>query len=160
MKLRVNFYFLIILMASMLVIIGLSLTMAAFKSKLLPIMISSTVLVLAAIGLKQEISARDKPESATAADKEEESGAEDTEKGLRSYLPVWAWLIGFALAIYLLGFLVAMPLFVLAYMKKNGIGWLMAIISAILTSVFVYGVFELALSVELYRGLLFTWLIG
>jgi len=66
--------------------------------------------------------------------------------------------VGFFVAIYLLGFIIAIPLFILAYMKAHGTRWLAAITFAILTPTIIYGIFELALGVVLYRGLLFAWL--
>ena len=57
-----------------------------------------------------------------------------------------------------MGFIVAIPVFVFAYMKTHGEGWIFAIIAAALTAAAIYGVFEIALKAELYQGILFIWL--
>jgi hypothetical protein len=60
---------------------------------------------------------------------------------------IWSWIIGFFLLIQLVGFPIAVPLFVLAYSKFYGARWPLAIgVSAIAWS-FVYGVFEKILHV-------------
>ena len=81
--------------------------------------------------------------------------AESGESWLR-YGVLFAWLVGLFLAVYLAGFLVAIPLFILSYMKTHGAKWHVAIIFAILVTAIVYGVFEVALKVYLYEGLLFS----
>ncbi|MBI4186730.1 MAG: tripartite tricarboxylate transporter TctB family protein [Chloroflexi bacterium] len=156
MKVRGNFYFLVIIMVSMLVIIGLSVQMETIKSKLLPLLMGSIAFVLAAIELWRETLGKD--ESATTATAIDVIKNEEARRGLREYLGKLGWVIGFSLAIYLLGFITSIPLFVLAYMKSHGIGWRVAIICAVVAIAAIYGVFEFALRVELYRGLLFTWL--
>ena len=69
-----------------------------------------------------------------------------------------AWIAGFTLAIYLLGILIAVPLFVYSYMKAHGTRWHIAIISSIVLVAIIYLGFDLGLGRELYAGLLFTWL--
>jgi hypothetical protein len=56
------------------------------------------------------------------------------------------------------GYLIAIPLFVLFYMKRLGARWLTVVISTLLTTGFIYVVFEIALELKLYRGLLLTLL--
>ncbi len=154
MKIRGSSYFLIVIMIIMLVIIGLSLRMEYFESKLLPLVIGSAVFVLAAIGLGREIMAGGEREATVA--RGETTTREETREGWRGYLLAGAWVAGFFLAIYLLGFIIAIPVFILAYMKSHGTRWLAAIAFAILSPLVIYGVFELALRVILYRGLLFS----
>ena len=43
-------------------------------------------------------------------------------------------------------------------MKRLGARWLTAVISTLLTTGFIYVVFEIALELKLYRGLLLTLL--
>ena len=69
-----------------------------------------------------------------------------------------AWLWGLGIGIYLAGYAVAIFLFVLLYMKWLGARWRTAIVCAIISPLVVYGVFQLALKMDLYRGLLFSWL--
>ncbi len=150
MRITGNTYFYIIIMAIMLVFIISSLRLEYFMSKLLPLLVGSIVFLLAAIGLVQEMLAGEKPKAAVTDD--ETPGEQKAEARLREYLPMGAWLGGMSLAIYLVGFVITIPLFVFAYMKSHGIGWLAAIIYATLITVVIYGTFELALGVTLYRG--------
>ncbi len=65
---------------------------------------------------------------------------------------------GFLLITYLLGFPIAIPLYILAYMMSHGTSWLVAASCGIGTSAAVYCLFGLALGMDLHRGLVFTWL--
>lgn len=150
-KISGSAYFYIVIMVLTLVIIGLSLGMKYFDSKLLPLIIGGAVFVLAAIGLMLETKARDKQRG-------EKTRSAATREGWRGYWFAGAWVVGLFLAIGLLGFIIAIPLYILAYMKSHDTRWLTAIAFAILTSLFIYGIFELALRIPLYRGLLLSWL--
>ncbi len=74
-----------------------SLRMEYFMSKLLPLLIGSIVFLLSAIGLVQEILARDKSKATVTEDKT--PGEQKAEARLREYLPMGAWLGGISLAI-------------------------------------------------------------
>lgn len=152
-----NSNLLIIIILIMLFIIGWSLFgMEYFESKLLPISIGGIVLVLTLIGLWNELRARGEREITAAV------GEKDTGKraigGWGGYLINLAWIAGFVLGIYLLSFIIAIPLFMLSYMRWLGTSWRTAIIFTVLTPAIIYGAFEVVLRIELYRGLLFTWL--
>jgi hypothetical protein len=151
-KIRPSSYFLIAIMAIMLIIIALSLGMEYRTSKLLPLMIGGIVFVLGAIQLIKELRA------GKAEMEGEERATADISAERRRFLLTSAWVIGLFLAIWLLGFMVTIPLFILAYMKSHGIRWLAAITFAVIVTALSYGVFELLLRVELYRGLFYTWL--
>ncbi len=74
-------------------------------------------------------------------------------------LEIWSWLIGLFVVILLVGFPIAVPLFVFAYAKFYGSRWITAIIMSGVSWGFIYGVFEETLHVRwpepfLYR--LFT----
>lgn len=60
---------------------------------------------------------------------------------------IWSWIVGFYLLIVTLGFPIAVPLFVLAYSKFYGAGWLPGIALSSIAWGFVYGVFEKILHV-------------
>ena len=157
MKSKGNAYFLIIIMVIMLAIIIQALRMEFYTSKLLPLILGTTVFILAAIGLAQEFMAERKPEAPpdTAAPVDV---VDKVEPGLRQHLPIASWIFGLALAIYLFGFIITIPVFIIAYMKSQGVRWLITILSAVLMTAFIYGGFAVLLRVELYRGLLFSWL--
>ncbi len=156
MKLKGNAYFLMIIMAVVLAMIIMALQMEYYTSKLLPLIIGGFVFILAAIGLVGEIVSREKPEAAATGD--EDAREAKAKEGLRIYLPISAWILGVSAAIYLVGFVIAIPVFILTYMKSHGIKWTISIISTIVTIAVIYGAFEVALGVDLYQGQLVKWL--
>jgi hypothetical protein len=62
-------------------------------------------------------------------------------------LEIWAWLWGLFFAIHLIGFPVALPLFVFLYVKLYGGSWLTTIILTAVTWGFLYGIYDYLLSV-------------
>lgn len=138
-------YFLLVIMAVLLIVIVSSLRTESLYSKLLPLAIASCGLVLALVQLAKELLGKE------AAAKTETEG-----KGYwRGFFLAAAWLVGYTLFIYLLGFIIATFLFILAYMKSHAFGWFLTITVTVLTTALVYGVFILALQFHLYEGLLF-----
>jgi hypothetical protein len=78
---------------------------------------------------------------------------------LRRTLVAAGWILAFFAAIVLLGFPVAVPLFVLLYLRLQGAeGWIVSIaMTAAVWSVF-YGLFDLMLHLPFPAGWLFSWL--
>jgi len=144
MKPKPGAYFIMVVMAVSLAIVLGALTFPYKSIKILPMIIGSIVFVLAAIALVRELRS-----------KKETRGPEEATS-LHSYWSTGAWMVALALAIYLIGFLIAIPLFIIAYLKIQGRGWLKGIIIAGITTPLLYAVFELSLQVRLYRGLLFS----
>jgi len=77
---------------------------------------------------------------------------------LRRTLVAAAWIIGFFAAIVLLGFPIAVPLFVLLYLKLQGReGWGISIAITLGTWALFYGLFDLLLHLPFPTGWLFAW---
>jgi len=55
---------------------------------------------------------------------------------------VWAWLWGLLFTIHLVGFPIALPLFVLLYLRSYGGSWLTVTILTAVTGSFLYGVYD------------------
>jgi hypothetical protein len=72
-------------------------------------------------------------------------------------LEIWAWIFGFFVAIHLVGFLVAVPLFVLAYGRVYGAGWPTSLGLAFVCWGFVYGLFERVLHAPWPHAILFSF---
>ena len=123
-----------------------------FESKLLPVLIGSIVALLATVGLWNELRAQ-KTHNAPSS-----PGSAFARESWRGYLIHFGWLAGFLLAIFFIGYLLAIPIFLFSYTRRLGSRFLVAIASATTVSAFIYVAFELALDVKLYRGLLFLWL--
>jgi hypothetical protein len=62
-------------------------------------------------------------------------------------LEIWVWLWALFLAIHLIGFLAALPLFVFLYVKLYGGSWPTTLILSGGTWAFLYGIFEQVLHV-------------
>lgn len=65
------------------------------------------------------------------------------------------WTAGFALAIYILGFYIAIPVFTISYLKWHRRSWIVSIIFACSTLALSYLIFEQLLKVPLFPGLIF-----
>lgn len=64
------------------------------------------------------------------------------------------WMVSLVVGVHLVGFLVAIPVFLLVFLKLHDTGWLSAILIAGITTGTIYGLFEYFLEREFYRGLL------
>ena len=70
-----------------------------------------------------------------------------------------AWMLGFFAAIVLIGFPLAVPLFVLLYLKlQGGEGWTLSIITTVTVAAVFYGLFDAMLHLPFPPGLLLSWL--
>jgi hypothetical protein len=138
-------YFLILILLTMGLMIGVSLTFRYFESALLPVIVGSLVFVLAALELWREVSAKDQSPKG-------ERESEGMGTGFGSMLP---WLFGFGAAIYLAGFLIALPLFLFLYSKWRKRSWRTAILFTAITTLLIYLVFEMGFRTKLWKGLIF-----
>lgn len=77
---------------------------------------------------------------------------------LRRTLYAAGWILAFFLAIVLLGFLIAVPAFVLAYLRIQGKrGWVFSVVfTAVVWSLF-FGLFDLLLHLPFPAGLILAW---
>ena len=76
-------------------------------------------------------------------------------------IAVISWTVGFFLAIWLLGFSIAVPLMILLYLKIAGKeSWLMTAQVTFFSWLFYWGLFEKLLNVPFPEGLLLSWISG
>jgi sterol desaturase/sphingolipid hydroxylase (fatty acid hydroxylase superfamily) len=73
----------------------------------------------------------------------------------RPFIFAVAWIGAFTLFIWLLGFVVGLPLFVFVYVKAHEAGWKWALILPIIMFLIVYVGFAVLMESPLYEGLLF-----
>jgi putative tricarboxylic transport membrane protein len=71
-------------------------------------------------------------------------------------LEIWAWLWGLFFAIHLIGFPIALPLFVFLYVKVYGGSWWTTILLSAGTWIVIYTIYDYVLSVPWPR----PWLAG
>jgi hypothetical protein len=69
---------------------------------------------------------------------------------------IWiAWMFGFSLTVFLVGHLVAIPIFMLLYMLANKEKWYIALGSAVMVTLIVYFAFVVATQSTLYGGVVY-----
>jgi hypothetical protein len=69
-----------------------------------------------------------------------------------------AWILGFFAAIVLLGFPIAVPLFVFLYLRLQGReGWLFSLVFTAAVWASFYGLFDRLLHLPFAEGWLITW---
>jgi len=129
-----------------------SLIFGYWESMVLPLAISSLILILATVEVGRELMRQREREAVTARETAEDSKpkAENRRLGL-----ICGWAAGFCLIIYLLGFHIAIPLFTLTYLKWRGRSWLTTAVFTVALLAFTYAVFDVILKSPLYRGLIF-----
>jgi hypothetical protein len=84
--------------------------------------------------------------------------AEDKTLQSRRERKSFLWLLLMLALVYLLGLLIALPLYTLLYLKSGSEKWLTAIVSALAIFGLIYGISVLDLGTQLYKGLLWDWL--
>ena len=119
------------------------------KSMLFPWWLGGALSILLTVQLVREL--RETRRKAIEG-KAEEAGF----KRWRTYLPPMAWLLAILPMIYLLGYLVTVPLYTFLVLKFHGERWLLSFLIASAAGVFLYVAFSLLLKVPFYEGLLFS----
>ena len=157
-KLPGSSYSVILVAIAMLVVIGSALRLESFASKLLPLIIGSMVFLLAIIGLAREIRVGYSLKGTAVSASEGGTGEKKKNTGVLEYSGISAWILGYSLSIYLLGFLIATLVFVGAYMKRHGSNWFETVMTAVIFTAIIYAVFDLAFNTDLYKGQLLMWL--
>ena len=132
--------------------IGLVMLAALFIAKDWPIRASIIILLLGSIGvvlalaqLRLDLRAARAEDSKILLPTFEVQAIE--HQGRWGSLEIWAWLWGLFFAIHLIGFPIALPLFVFLYAKLYGSSWLTAILLTAITWGFLHGVYDNLLSV-------------
>ena len=74
-------------------------------------------------------------------------------------ITMFAWLFGFFLLVWLLGFEYGIPLMVFGYLKiQSNESWVLSIILTVVAFVFFWLLFVKLLTLPFPQGLIFTWL--
>jgi TctA family transporter len=130
-----------------------------FRAGLFPWVIGIPTLLLTLVQLAKDIMGREKPKAALA----DWEVAVDVppEVARQRTISILLWTVGFFLAIWFLGFSNSVLVSMILYLKLAGKEkWPMTIAVSLGTWLFVYGLFERALSIPFPDGLLFTWFVG
>ena len=147
MRIKPSSYILIAVLLILGAVIIITSNFTHWEGALFPIIISSITFVLTAIELGRELRGR----KLRAAPE----GADAVLNPFAAFGQILGWILGFALGIYLFGFFVAVPVFLITYLKSRQRSWSMTLGMTIVTTLFVWIVFELLLNADLWKGLVF-----
>lgn len=126
--------------------------------KLLPWIFISLAIILGVVQILRETSARGKGEEKNELKLGEWVGR---IKGVdRGYLTAILWILGLLLSLYLLGFVVVIPIFTILYLKTHGESWWFSITLSAIGWGFLFAVFAFGLKMSFYEGLLFVLLFS
>ncbi|MDP2645375.1 MAG: tripartite tricarboxylate transporter TctB family protein [Desulfobacterales bacterium] len=117
-----------------------------FGARLFPWVIAIPAALLMLMELAKEIF---QPRDAAPA----ELDPEEKKRRNRAYGSIIAWMVGFLAMIYVLGFLVGIPLFLFLYLKTNGFPWFRSLRLAAGLILSIYLIFSLLMNMHLYPGL-------
>jgi hypothetical protein len=125
------------------------------KAALFPLVIGVPLFCLAAAEALWTLFGSEAAETAEAKDFQLSIGT-DT---VRRTLAATGWILAFFAAIVLLGFPIAVPLFVLLYLKLQARGgWVLSLVMTLAIWGVFYGLFDLLLHLPFPAGWLLTWL--
>ncbi|MGH8670364.1 MAG: tripartite tricarboxylate transporter TctB family protein [Burkholderiales bacterium] len=126
------------------------------KAALFPLVIGIPLFCLAAAEALWVLLGR--PEAKGEAAEFRLSTDRPAKETLRRTLLAAGWILGFLAAIVLLGFPIAVPLFMLLYLRLQGEGWVLTLaMSAAVWGIF-YGLFDRLLHLPFPAGWIFSWL--
>lgn len=150
MKMKSESYVLISIMLLMLFVIATVVRSPYIEVKLLPTIIGIFVFVLTTI----ELWRAQRTKKATVMQEESherlESGVE-----LSRFIAVISWILGFAVGVFFVGIVPAAAIFSFTYLKLQRKTWFISAGYAFILTSLIYMVFELALKLDLYKGLIF-----
>ena len=124
-----------------------------FKTALFPIIIGIPVALMAVTEFMLSLQGRKKAEKGGVDFKLSEDV--DPKVAMRRTIVTFAWIVGFFLLIVLVGFPIAVLLFLFLNLKLQAKeGWLLTMILTAATSVFFYGLFIRMLDIRFYEGVI------
>ena len=146
-----------VLMSLSVAVVGMIVVIMAlrwpFKTALFPVIIAIPVTLMAAAELVMGLQGRKKSEKGGVDFKLSEDV--DPKVAMQRTLVTFAWIVGFFLLIVLLGFPIAVLLFLLLNLKLQAReGWPLTLILTAATTVFFYGLFIRLLDINFYEGVI------
>lgn len=151
MKNRIWFPIFLLLGSLFLIVHGLnSLSLRAMR---FPLIVGGVASILLLVEIFGEIFSRRQKDTL----KETKEGG---LKELRSHLPAIAMLLAILPLIWILGFLIAIPLHLFLFLKFNGEKWLQSFITGFVTWIILYFGLSLGMRIPFDEGLLFAYIFG
>ena len=129
-----------------------------FKTRLFPLATAIPLLVLALVQLALDLRGKAGPADGPAVDLALSSEVPETIARRRTLL-TFAWMAGFIALVFLIGFPLAVPLFMFCYlMLQSAAGWWRSLALTAVAWGFFYGLFERLLRFPFGEGVIQTWL--
>jgi len=130
----------------------------SFKAALFPLSVSIPLIALTAAQLLLDLFG--KAETANGPSVELEFGADVApDVARRRVIDIFLWIIGFILLVFFLGFPIAVPLFILSYLRlQSRESWWRSVSLTAIAWGFFYGVFERLIHLRFEEGWIQAWL--
>jgi hypothetical protein len=129
-----------------------------FKAALFPLVMGIPLLVLALVQLVFDLQGKTDPAEAPAMDLAPSADVAP-EIARRRTLSIFAWMAAFVALVLLVGFPLAVPLFMFSYlMLQSAAGWWGSLALTAAAWGFFYGLFERLLHFPFGAGIIQTWL--
>jgi Tripartite tricarboxylate transporter TctB family len=129
-------------------------------AKIMPVYVAAIPgIILVLVQLYREVTGWETRRAATGIEMDEVSEVKlERQIELRRTVGFFAWFIGGAVGIWLLGIVIALPLLVFLYALIEGKEkWYTAVIMGVGTYLLIWGLFEYMLEARWPAGLLFGW---
>jgi len=126
-----------------------------FRTALFPRVIGIPLFFLAMAEMALSLRPSEKKEPGQAIDFQFTTDI-DPALARRRTVMIFSWILGFLLLILLVGFPLAVPLFVFLYLKVAGEGWLLSGVMTALSWLFMEGLFDWLLHLPFAQGWLFS----
>jgi len=129
-----------------------------FKAALFPLSVSIPLLLLAGIQLVLLLVGKEETIESSAVDLEFSSDVPPAIERQR-VISAFAWITGFIFCVYLIGFPLAVPLFIFLYLRfESGVGLLATIATTVITWAVFYALFQQLVHLQFEQGALQAWL--
>lgn len=80
----------------------------------------------------------------------------EQEKARIQLFSIVAWMLGFLVLIFLVGFYISIPVFGLAFLRIQGkVGWVKSLLVVAIIWCFIFATFELIMELHMFQGMLF-----
>ena len=152
---KVSTFFNVVILLFLMFLIAISIGYP-WQLKLLPWIFIALALLLEIGQIVREVRKKDKVAEDTEGELKLHKWIADMKGANRGYATAMLWMLGLFVSLYVVGFLVTVPLFTILYLKRYGNTWQFSIgLSVIVWGIF-FIVFIFGLKVSFYQG----WLLS